>query len=74
MVEFIKNGEVMALSFPGKEGGDEFVGWSRVSIRLRCVKMKATEGINLRAIRIGPFMMETCESLVDISDEGRLDE
>ena len=36
--------------------------------------MKAAEGIDLRAIHIGPFVMEMSEGLVDFSDEGRFDE
>ena len=36
--------------------------------------MKATKGIDVRAICGGPFVMKAYESLVDLSDEGRFDE
>ena len=36
--------------------------------------MKTTKSIDVYAICGGPFVMKACESLVDLSDEGRFDE
>ena len=69
----MKNGEVVALSLPCKEGSTEFVGWGGVPLSLRCVEVKSHECVNVRSVCGGSLVKEFGDSLVDFSNNRGFD-
>ena len=69
----MKDGEVVTLSLPCKEGSTKFVGWGGVSLSLRCVEMKSNERVNVRSVCGGSLVKEFGDSLVDFSNNRGFD-
>ena len=69
----MKDGEVVTLSLPCKEGSTKFVGWDGVSLSLRCVEVKSNKCVNVRSVCGGSLVKEFGDSLVDFSNNRGFD-